>query len=66
MRYIAHIAGDDVRTLYGRMRQLGIVCTVNRAVDFADAQRVLLTYGIQAEAAESEPDAGLHAHHHSL
>ena len=54
MRYMAHIAGDDLRTLYGRMRQLGIVCTFDRAVDFADAQRVLLTYGIQAEPAEPE------------
>ena len=48
MRYIALLAGEDVRTLCRRMHRLGIVCTVDRAVDFADAQRVLLTYGIQA------------------
>ena len=54
MRYIAHLAGEDVRRLCGRMHRLGIVCTIDRAVDFADAQRVLLTYGIQAEPTEPE------------
>ena len=54
VRYIALLAGEDVRMVCGRMRRLGIVCTVDRAVDFADAWRVLLTYGIQAEPAEPE------------
>ena len=52
IRYIALLAGEDVRTLCRRMRRLGIVCTVDRAVAFADAQRVLLTYGVQAGPAE--------------
>jgi hypothetical protein len=55
LRYIAYLAGEDVKMVCGRMRRLDIICTIDRSVDFADAQRVLLTYGIQAEPKEPEP-----------
>lgn len=53
VRHLALITGKDVQSVSMHMKQLGIAFSMQRGVEFADAQRLLLLYGIQAEPSEA-------------
>ena len=49
IRFLAEAAGQEVHAISKVMSELRIIVSVNRSVDFADAQKILRKYGIWAE-----------------
>jgi hypothetical protein len=48
VKYLADVSGLTLRTIVEDMERLRIFVSVDRSVDFDDAARVLLKYGIKA------------------
>ena len=48
VKYLADVSGQTLRTILTQMELLRIFVSVDRSVDFDDAARILLKYGIKA------------------
>ncbi|SRR6266487_6446371 len=46
--FLAEASGQDLHAIMEVMTELRIIVSVNRSVDFADAQKILRRYGIWA------------------
>ena len=49
VRFLAEFSGQDLHTITKVMHDLRIIVSPDRSVDFADAQKILRTYGIWAK-----------------
>jgi hypothetical protein len=49
VKYLAEISGDTLGEFLEEMRKFRILIDANRAVDFADAAKILRAYGIAAD-----------------
>jgi len=51
VKYLAEISGDSLGEFLEEMHKFRILIDANRAVDFADAEKILRAYGIAADRA---------------
>jgi hypothetical protein len=51
VKYLAEASGQDLNIIVALMRELHIIVSVDRSVDFEDAVKILRRYGIAAKKA---------------